>query len=131
MPLDSNNTSQPGSSTLVRARNAVPDSAEAARSRLVSPTLTGTVLRLVFFCLLTTASIVIGTLAYVAFYNTYIPVRGMVAPVWLQYGFGRPPFAVVDLKAHKLVFAEDQPYAITLELVVPANERNIDLGLLA
>jgi hypothetical protein len=126
MALDDNNATKPQTSTLV---HAVSNTVTATRSRLTSPTLTRTLLRLVFFGLLSTASLVIGTVAYVAFYNTYIPVRGMSAPVWLQYGFGRPPFAVVDLKAHQLVFAENQPYAITLELVVPANERNIDLGL--
>ncbi|TFY77636.1 hypothetical protein EWM64_g6377 [Hericium alpestre] len=46
------------------------------------------------------------------------------APLYLQYGEGRPPFADVVLPS----LSTSQPYDISLDLVVPATDTNYNLG---
>ncbi|UZJ51841.1 hypothetical protein CBS101457_001161 [Exobasidium rhododendri] len=69
--------------------------------------------------------------AYVGFYRAWVPSIGVQTDVWLQYGFESPPFADVSLRSNdglRSIFAEDQEYDVSLDLVVPLSAANIDLG---
>lgn len=69
--------------------------------------------------------------AYVGFYRAWVPDIGLRNDVWLQYGHDRPPFADISLLARdglRGVFAEDQEYDVSLDLIVPLSAANIDLG---
>ncbi|BGP51633.1 hypothetical protein JCM10450v2_007583 [Rhodotorula kratochvilovae] len=47
--------------------------------------------------------------------------------VWLQYGEHRPPYALVPLQDHKYS-TPGQVYDLALDLTVPVNPNNLDLG---
>lgn len=69
--------------------------------------------------------------AYVGFYRAWVPDIGISNEVWLQYGHDSPPFASIDLRSitgQRSVFAEDQRYDVSLDLIVPLSAANIDLG---
>ncbi|KAF9971381.1 hypothetical protein BGZ73_005710 [Actinomortierella ambigua] len=74
--------------------------------------------------------------AYVSFYWFYIPQRGHVAPVYLNYERPsmtewNPPSAVVDFtqgRKNIQVLRSDQAYDISVRLHVPTSERNVALG---
>jgi hypothetical protein len=100
-------------------------------ARLTSPALLRALFRLVLLTILFAVSVFFAVAAYLSFYNTYVPVRGVNVDVWLQYGLGRPPFAVVDLTEQSPLISLDQPYAVSLELAVPSNERNLNIGVFA
>ncbi|KAG9321513.1 hypothetical protein KVV02_001946 [Mortierella alpina] len=76
--------------------------------------------------------------AYLSFYWLYIPQRGHVGQVHLQYGkptvpgvIGDGPKAEVDFTRggrYGQFLRADQAYDISVNLLVPASERNVEIG---
>ncbi|CDW97396.1 hypothetical protein, partial [Sporisorium scitamineum] len=92
-----------------------------------------------------------AVISYVGFYRAWVPDVGLRKEIWLQYGHDRPPYAHLDFasttQGYQLrepnpssssyspstdisgeFFAQDQAYDVTLELSVPLNQANLDLG---
>ena len=72
-------------------------------------------------------SLLSSFIAFVALYRSYVPTVGYSAPLELQYGYGRPPFAQVDLERLPAI-ATDQVYDVFLELVLPPSPPNFNMG---
>ena len=84
--------------------------------------------------------ILLGTaaIAYLAFYNSYIPNKGFSRPIYLQFDedhHHKKPWATVELDGELI---SSQPYDIAVVLHMPRTQRNkdagnfmVDLGLLA
>ncbi|KAF9949554.1 Berardinelli-Seip congenital lipodystrophy 2 (seipin) [Mortierella alpina] len=76
--------------------------------------------------------------AYLSFYWLYIPQRGHVGQVHLQYGkptvpgvIGEGPKAEVDFTRggrYGQFLRADQAYDISVNLLVPASKRNVEIG---
>lgn len=89
--------------------------------------------------------------SYIGFYRAWVPNVGLRKEIWLQYGQDRPPYAELDFIASSSsvqlrepvasssnsnpssditgeYFAQDQAYDVTLEISVPLNQANLDLG---
>ncbi|KAG5459744.1 MAG: putative adipose-regulatory protein-domain-containing protein [Olpidium bornovanus] len=93
-----------------------------------------------FFALLVVGSLIFfATLAYAAFYWVYVPKIAHKASVYLQYqddlsaakGTARrePPTGVVDVTGTNEPFlAAGQEYDVSVELVMPTSERNVQHG---
>ncbi|GAA97772.1 uncharacterized protein L969DRAFT_43656 [Mixia osmundae IAM 14324] len=105
----------------------VNDTLQTTSNFLTSPKTHRAIVRSIIFSGVIIFSICAAVIGYLSFYWLYIPELGLSQPAWLQYGQGRPPFAIVPLKGAGEL-ASDQPYDITLDLLVPASERNIELG---
>lgn len=83
-------------------------------------------------------ALVLAILAYIGFYRTWVPEVGRIEELYLQYGMqGEIPYAEVDLSRWRALgrssssedwFAEEQEYDINVELLVPINAANLDLG---
>lgn len=76
--------------------------------------------------LLLSISLLASFLAFIALYRSYIPTVGHHAPLELQYGYGRPPYAIVPLD--KLAIATGQVYDVFIEIVVPPSSTNFEMG---
>ncbi|KAG0211854.1 hypothetical protein BGX28_007309 [Mortierella sp. GBA30] len=74
--------------------------------------------------------------AYLSFYWLYIPQRGHVGQVHLQYGkptvpsvIGNGPKAEVDFsRGGRQFLRTDQAYDISVNLLVPTSETNVEIG---
>ncbi|KAM0790344.1 hypothetical protein ACM66B_003229 [Microbotryomycetes sp. NB124-2] len=68
-------------------------------------------------------------LAWTSFYTfTRATSLGTRERVWLQYGKFQAPHAVIDLASNPKIDLANVPYDVTLDLVVPVSERNLDVG---
>lgn len=101
---------------------------------LVSPRTHRIVLRLGVLTTLFWTGLFLAIAAYVGFYRAWVPDIGLTRAVWLQYGQSSPPYADIDLRTRTEsgmgVFAPEQEYDISLDLVVPLSAANLDLGAL-
>ena len=98
---------------------------------VISPRTHRFVLRIGVLSAIFWTALSLAIAAYVGFYRAWVPDIGISSEVWLQYGHDRPPFAEIDLRSldgYRSVFAEDQKYDVSLDLVVPLSAANIDLG---
>ncbi|PWN35283.1 uncharacterized protein FA14DRAFT_160500 [Meira miltonrushii] len=97
----------------------------------INPRTHRIILRLSVLSALFWTALGLAIAGYVGFYRAWVPDIGLTRTVWLQYGYDRPPFA--DISLHGLnsaigVFAEDQEYDVSLDLIVPLSAANLDLG---
>lgn len=98
---------------------------------IVSPRTHRFVLRIGVLSAIFWTAFALAIISYVGFYRAWVPDIGIENQVWLQYGYDRPPYADIDLttsEGHRSVFAEDQRYDVSIDLVVPLSAANIDLG---
>jgi seipin len=80
-----------------------------------------------------------AVLAYSTFYYTYIPIRGLSVPVYLQFDASYAPlstqpthlsskhvypFGIANLKG----LVSRQKYDVVVDMVLPRSERNLDAG---
>jgi len=110
-------------STVSSAVSAVID---PVKHVLTAPATRKTVAGAAALSTITLLSIGTAIFAYLVFYYLYVPTIGISKEVSLQYGYGKPPFDVVDLS--QTSFASDQVYDVSLELMVPTSRKNIELG---
>ncbi|KAH8904268.1 hypothetical protein BR93DRAFT_939925 [Coniochaeta sp. PMI_546] len=92
----------------------------AATSKAAQRTLLNTVL-------LTSASTflyVLAAIAYILFYNAYLPDQVTTLPIHLQYGYGPNPYGVSPLPNIK----DYQAYDISVSLTLPRSPTNVDRG---
>lgn len=98
---------------------------------VVSPRTHQFVLRIGVLSAIFWTAFALAIISYVGFYRAWVPNIGIQNEVWLQYGYDQPPFASIDLRTpdgYRSVFAEDQQYDVSLDLIVPLSAANIDLG---
>lgn len=104
----------------------------AVISVVISPRTHRIVLRLGVLMALFWLALALAIAGYVGFYRAWVPDIGLTRPVWLQYGHEQPPFANIPLHLpHDStlgIFAQDQEYDVSLDLVVPLSAANLDLG---
>jgi seipin len=62
----------------------------------------------------------------VAFYLSYVPIRGFTQPIYFQFNAGANPFAIVQLRKGNLV--SDQPYDVSVSLNLPRTPSNTAAG---
>jgi hypothetical protein len=97
----------------------------------ISPRTHRIVLRLSVLTSLVWVALGLAIAAYVGFYRAWVPDIGLSRSVWLQYGYDRPPYAEIGLYGVDKrigVFAQDQEYDVSLDLIVPLSAANLDLG---
>lgn len=70
--------------------------------------------------------LVTSFVAYILFYNRYVPPITHVQPVFLNYGQHQPPSAMVDIKS--LPLRHEQVYDVSVQLHVPTSDVNFDIG---
>ncbi|RIB02812.1 putative adipose-regulatory protein [Gigaspora rosea] len=90
-----------------------------------------TAVKAVFVGLVVVALIATALVAYVCFYMVYVPKIAHVKPIYLQYHTGEYPTSEVDFSEggqYFQVLASGQAYDVSIDLHVPASERNIGLG---
>ncbi|KAF1947622.1 hypothetical protein EJ02DRAFT_449101 [Clathrospora elynae] len=108
-----------------------------------SPLLLRTYLRTVLLFLASTILFGFAVVAYSSFYYSYIPVRGIAVPVYLQFDHGtgsshlyaqadgvlegragRWPYGIANVQG----LMDRQKYDVTVEMVVPRSETNLKAG---
>ena len=108
-----------------------------------SPVLLRTYLRTVLLFLTSTILLGVAVVAYSSFYYSYIPVRGINVPVYLQYDHGTPssfvsaqatdalsartikwPYGIANIPG----LVDRQKYDIVVSMVVPRSETNLKAG---
>ncbi|TPX18864.1 uncharacterized protein E0L32_011479 [Thyridium curvatum] len=102
------------------------DSAYRAASSPTSKTLAKTVFAAVL--LISGAAVLLGLafVAYIFFYNAYLPDQITTVPVHLQYGYQLNPYGMADLRSRNL--KELQNYDITVHLSLPRSPVNMERG---
>ncbi len=121
------------------------------RDIILSPRTHRIVIRLGVLATIFWIALAAAVVSYIGFYRAWVPDVGLRKEIWLQYGQDRPPFAHLDFGTaayrHQLgepspssssynpstdisgeYFAQDQAYDVTLEISVPLNQANLDLG---
>lgn len=105
----------------------------------LSPTSHRIVLRMFMLCALHFTCMGLALLAFGAFYYAWVPKVALSKDVWLQYGEGAP-WADVRLdatpsdalvwqkEARQPMFDVDLPYDVSLDLRIPVNRVNVDMG---
>uniref|UniRef100_V5EXS1 Seipin n=1 Tax=Kalmanozyma brasiliensis (strain GHG001) TaxID=1365824 RepID=V5EXS1_KALBG len=124
---------------------------QITRDILLSPKTHRVVVRLGVLATIFWIALAAAVVSYIGFYRAWVPDVGLRKEIWLQYGHDRPPFAHLDFGTaayrHQLgepspssssynpstdisgeYFAQDQAYDVTLEISVPLNQANLDLG---
>ncbi|KAL5120676.1 hypothetical protein ACEQ8H_001425 [Pleosporales sp. CAS-2024a] len=105
-----------------------------------SPALLRTYLRGILLSITSTILFALAAVAYTSFYYAYIPVRGISAPIYLQFDHGSPARHTV-LQSHD-VAAKNWPYGIAnlpglvsrqkydvvVEMTVPRSRTNLNAG---
>jgi hypothetical protein len=92
----------------------------AATSKTAQRTVLNTIL-------VTTASAflyALAAIAYILFYNAYLPDQVTTLPIHLQYNYGPNPYGVAPLSNLK----DYQAYDISLSLTLPRSPPNLDRG---
>ncbi|KAF1999672.1 hypothetical protein P154DRAFT_467460 [Amniculicola lignicola CBS 123094] len=115
---------------------------------LLSPTLLRTYLRTLLLLLASSILFGLAVIAYTSFYLSYIPVRGISVPVYLQYDHSADTLghnvqlengAQVQLRERQKVrwtygvaglkgLVSRQKYDVLVEMRVPRSERNLGVG---
>ncbi|KAI7900841.1 putative adipose-regulatory protein-domain-containing protein [Cokeromyces recurvatus] len=73
--------------------------------------------------------IVTSLIAYVMFYQQYIPPIMHVQPIWFNYQKAQGPTAIVNLiDSNKRHLRHEQVYDISVQLNVPTSDINFDIG---
>ncbi|KAK4047480.1 hypothetical protein OIV83_005392 [Microbotryomycetes sp. JL201] len=91
-----------------------------------SPSL---ILQSLGFVIVLSACITTSILAWSSFYAfTRATSLGARERVWLQYGKFQAPHATIDVANNPKIDLVNVPYDVTLDLVVPVSERNLDVG---
>lgn len=105
----------------------------------LSPTSHRIMLRVLMLCALHFTCMGLALLAFGAFYYAWVPKVALSQDVWLQYGEGAP-WADVRLdaipsdalvwqkEARQPMFDVDLPYDVSLDLRIPVNRVNVDMG---
>jgi hypothetical protein len=91
---------------------------------LTSRTAQRTLLRTILISTACTILYGLAAIAYVLFYNAYLPDQVTVLPIHLQYGYGPNPYGVsllTNLKDH-------QAYDVSVSLTLPRSPSNVDRG---
>ncbi|KAI8645559.1 putative adipose-regulatory protein-domain-containing protein [Parasitella parasitica] len=70
--------------------------------------------------------IVTSVVAYIMFYNQYIPPITHVQPIWFRYKTLQGPTALVDI--HSMPLRHEQLYDVSVQLHVPTSDTNFDIG---
>jgi seipin len=104
-----------------------------------SPVLLRTYLRTILLFITSAILFGLATVAYTSFYYSYIPVRGISAPVYLQYhheGASRNkvfqpsddptkwPYGITNVPG----LVSRQKYDVVVEMTVPRSQTNLDIG---
>ncbi|KAI5481467.1 hypothetical protein MNV49_004224 [Pseudohyphozyma bogoriensis] len=74
------------------------------------------------------SSLCAAIVAWIVFYRAFSVDWGRDEQVWLQFGNNRAPYYELPLLPTGSYFATDQPYDVSLELIVPVSRRNIEIG---
>ncbi|KAJ1570373.1 hypothetical protein NDA12_000449 [Ustilago hordei] len=121
------------------------------RDFILSPKTHRIVVRLGVLATIFWIALAAAIVSYIGFYRACVPDVGLRKEIWLQYGQDRPPYAELDFIASSSsvqlrepvasssnsnpssdiageYFAQDQAYDVTLEISVPLNQANLDLG---
>ncbi|KAL9544291.1 hypothetical protein MBANPS3_007697 [Mucor bainieri] len=70
--------------------------------------------------------IVTSIVAYIMFYNQYVPPITHVQPIWFHYKALQGPTAWVDIRSMPL--RHEQVYDVSVQLHVPTSDTNFDIG---
>ncbi|KAF2828497.1 hypothetical protein CC86DRAFT_193924 [Ophiobolus disseminans] len=104
-----------------------------------SPVLLRTYLRTILLYITSTILFGCAAVAYTSFYYSYIPVRGISAPVYLQYNHGDTtrqtilptgdarnnwPYGIANIPG----LVSRQKYDVVVEMTVPRSKINLDAG---
>jgi seipin len=105
-----------------------------------SPVLLRTYLRTILLSITSTILFGLAAVAYTSFYYSYIPVRGISAPVYLQYDHGvstrhtllqsptsearNYPFGIANIPG----LVSRQKYDVVVEMTVPRSSANLNAG---
>ncbi|KIW08423.1 uncharacterized protein PV09_01327 [Verruconis gallopava] len=129
----SNDELEPG--VLILAKDALIKRLQKPLSVVTSKTAQKAYLSTILAIL--TASILLFTaaIAYVAFYFSYVPDRGISRPIYLQFGPSHPPYGYASIQG---ALISQQPYDVKVILHMPRTPNNkaagnfmIDLQLIA
>ncbi|KAJ4337239.1 hypothetical protein N0V95_008395 [Ascochyta clinopodiicola] len=108
-----------------------------------SPPLLRTYLRTLLLVLASTILFVFAVVAYTSFYYSYIPVRGISVPVYLQFDHGTTPASFLGETSRTLRqevqkwphgvavvkgLVDRQKYDVLVEMVVPRSRTNLRAG---
>ncbi|GAN01592.1 seipin isoform X3 [Mucor ambiguus] len=70
--------------------------------------------------------VVTSIVAYIMFYNQYVPPITHVQPIWFHYKALQGPTAWVDIRSMPL--RHEQVYDVSVQLHVPTSDANFDIG---
>ncbi|KAH8732561.1 putative adipose-regulatory protein-domain-containing protein [Phaeosphaeriaceae sp. PMI808] len=102
-----------------------------------SPVLLRTYLRTILLFITSCVLFGLATVAYTSFYYSYIPVRGITVPVYLQYDHSSfQPSSIIKSDTKQWPYGisnipglvSRQKYDVTIELVVPRSTTNLNAG---
>ncbi|KAI8048270.1 putative adipose-regulatory protein-domain-containing protein [Thamnidium elegans] len=84
-----------------------------------------TIMSLTLSCIVATSIV-----AYILFYNQYIPPITHIQPIWFNYGLQNAgPQAIVDILAgNSVALKHEQVYDVSIQLHVPTSDTNFDIG---
>ncbi|KAF2267950.1 hypothetical protein CC78DRAFT_530372 [Lojkania enalia] len=106
---------------------------------ILSPALLRTYLRTALILLTSSILFAIAVIAYTWFYYSYIPVRGISVPVYLQFSPAhaqpgvldhihethmKPPYGIANVAG----LVSRQKYDVVVTIDVPRSQRNLELG---
>ncbi|KAH3946213.1 hypothetical protein HBI81_010680 [Parastagonospora nodorum] len=105
-----------------------------------SPALLRTYLRGILLFITSTILFALAAVAYTSFYYSYIPVRGITAPVYVQFDHGSATRHTI-LQSHDVAtknwpygianipgLVSRQKYDVAVEMTVPRSRRNLNAG---
>ncbi|TIC35567.1 hypothetical protein E3Q09_02071 [Wallemia mellicola] len=95
-------------------------------TRILNSNVLRWLLRVAIFFIITYLSIISAVVSYSSFRWYIVPSRGWSLPVNLQYGLGKVPFDTVSIPMDSV--SPDQTYDLSLELKVPNDINNLNLG---
>ncbi|KAF9697023.1 hypothetical protein EKO04_004666 [Ascochyta lentis] len=108
-----------------------------------SPPLLRTYLRTLLLVIASTILFAFAVIAYTSFYYSYIPIRGISVPVYLQFDHGTTPTSFLGDSSRKFGqevqrwphgvagvkgLADRQKYDVLVEMVVPRSRTNLRAG---
>lgn len=112
---------------------------------LTSPPLLRTYLRTLLLLIASTVLFAFAIIAYTSFYYSYIPIRGITVPVYLQFDHGTTPTSYLGLTESNRKLGQEiqkwphavagvqglvdrQKYDVSVEMVVPRSRTNLQAG---
>ena len=108
-----------------------------------SPPLLRTYLRTLLLLIASSVLFAFAVIAYTSFYYSYVPIRGISVPVYLQFDHGSTPAALFDSPSKLLPqggkkwphavagvqgLVTRQKYDVSVEMTVPRSKRNLRAG---